>query len=542
MQLYRQGSGKAAGHTEPANIAFEEADTINAAEDFNSGDVAALKAKIAQAADSSQVTVREGHMPPSQTAEHQPIRSTRVRGISVQLMARNSARDKGQQATAQLPAIQRKVGFEFETGWEARIGDERLKKKDPVGTSAHEGFKIESDDDGRIEFIIHPPLDISKQTQQKLDSIFDVIEAYCRNLLAASRQNRRAIAQDEQTDTPSVEEEGQFAPSALNDSSGSDNEEEDGEYEYDPFPLNQATGLQGDAVYTIHPTPSGDIAANPQSTAGLTLEQIANLPKYDKEEPLPEIMGAAITSTPEDLVPKINTQALIKLGIEMSDLGDKISDDLKGLTTLAARYIITGDSGDFVYPKALTDPFLLARTNFVALFEQMPEKRYFKRHPDKWVALVLSIAGVRDGDAPVYVKGVAANDQHKSQNAPFGPSRQDWLWGMATGRDLMTNEQNARYESMGEFGTRTEMVATSQPNTLQNAGIFELRGGQTRSRDYREWRSYAKQVAKFLMNMQKDPNGLIGHMEKMTAMRKRLAMRKNPNANQATVSGSGQTS
>jgi hypothetical protein len=421
--------------------------------------------------------------------------------------------------------IQRKVGFEFETDVTVSRGGHALVKTDRIGTAAYDGFKVESDDDGRLEIIIHPPIEITPNLQTRLNTIFAGIEAYCLGLQNAAQANRTEVQEevDEEAAQQNVldedlmrEEDGENSQVSSDSEPSEPEEPEEPEYDYQTFTLDAATGVPGDSAFTVLPR-RDVVAGNPQLTTGLSLEQIANLGTYNEEQPLPNGVAEAITSTPAQFVPRVNREACLRAGIDFDkDLRGEISDEMKGMLTMVASYLVGGTTPYIEYPKIITDRFMLSRTQLSTVIKEMSEWRYFARNPGQWVALALDVANVNDGaQTPVYVHGVIVNAQVSVENrAPFGPTRDAWLRGLLADTDLLSASQDARFEGMGALGTKRENVGTRDGESLISGGIFEMRGGQTTSRVYTEWRGYASAAAQFLQNMQRDPSGHLGAMER----------------------------
>ena len=217
----------------------------------------------------------------------------------------------------------------------------------------------------------------------------------------------------------------------------------------------------------------------------------------------------------------MNATTITAAGFSIADIGGSISNEMKGLVTIAASYIKDAALRPYVdYPKLITDSFLLSRTRFDTLFKQMPEWRYFARNPTHWVNLVMRVANLDNPDSPVYTHGILRDANVSLEQAdPFGPTRRAWLEGMTKGVDLLSKATNAAFESMGELGDKTEMVATEDGKTFTPGGIFEIRVGQTGSVEYKEWGAYALQAAQFLMNMQKDPQGILLQMQRNEKIR-----------------------
>jgi hypothetical protein len=441
-----------------------------------------------------------------------------VRGESAEVLLDDYART-GPAPSGGAAPVQHKVGFEFETGISVSRDQALLTKKTPIGTQAHTGWKVEADDDGRMEFIVDPALEITKNLGVELAAIFDKIEPYCAGLEHAANQHRHQVVEEQANLPPDPTLEDGFKHDEEEDEQGSehgsDSElEHDGpEYTYDQHPLSEATLVPGDAPYLV--TPQVPIRANPQITAGLTLAQVAKLPERNQEKRLPKAFGEIMPTTPSTFVPRVTPQLFEKCGVVMGELGHQISDELKGLLTMVASYLVGGTSEYIEYPKRLSDSFLLARTDFATLFRMAPEWRYFARHPDQFEAVALAVANLAGaGASPVYVHGILVNAQVNMDRNPFGPTRTAWLRGIAGGTDIMTQAHtaNAAYESMGEKGSKTELVGASDGATFANGGIFEMRGGQTTPVGYAEWRAFALEAAAFLQNMQRDPAGQLGQM------------------------------
>jgi hypothetical protein len=289
---------------------------------------------------------------------------------------------------------------------------------------------------------------------------------------------------------------------------------------YRKFTLDEATEQKLDKNFEIEPFEDGSMRAHPQFTAGMTLGQITGLPTSLAAPSLANKMShkriEVIKAQPEIFLSRMNQATYASAGLGLSALGGSVSDDLKGLVALAASYIQGGAASLVSYPKIITDGFLLTRTDFVGLFHLLStnEKKYFVKHPDVWMNLVLTVAGVTgSADAKVYTKGIVSR---AGTDKNFGPTRREWLTSIVVKReDLMSFAVEKEYEGMGRLGTRTEVVSTADAKgSLKMGGIFEFRAGQTQSLDQSEWRGFAKGVAELLLVMQPDPEGLLTASEK----------------------------
>lgn len=422
--------------------------------------------------------------------------------------------------------VQRKVGFEFETGWKVKKDGQYLEKMQKIGTGAHTGYKVEADDDGAMEFIIYPPLEVSPYMNADLNGIFDDLDQYTNSLIQARNaklvDNPEYVAPGEEDAADQANQgaaEFMEGPEDEDDSSSSSDdwiEEEEPQFISGPFPLSDATGNQADRDFTVEPIPDGSMRANPQITAGMTLGQVAKLPAYLDEKNIDtQLRTDAIKAKPEEFAPRMNQTTYNAAGLDLEQLDGNVSDDLKGLVTLAATYIAGGGRALVSYPKIITDGFLLSRTDFVFLFNLLPlnEKRYFYKHPEVWINLVMRVANV-DGSADdkVFSKGVIG--EGGGIDDTFGPTRREWLKGILERRDLMSFAANEEYEGMGKLGDKVETVSERESDRLKFGGIFEIRAGQTQSLDRTQWRAFALSVADFFQMMQSDPSGAITSNER----------------------------
>lgn len=350
------------------------------------------------------------------------------------------------------PVVQRKIGFEFETGWTAETTDGLLKKFDKVGTGAHTGYEVESDDGGRIEFVVRPPLEIDESLLTNIASTFDGLDQTALDLTNAAQE------------------------------AGVDDEEEQ-----KPFTLDAATGISADSAFTIRPN-MDILSANPQATFGLTLAQIAGLHRVPFEGKA-KAAGDHATVLPKTFFSRE------KAAQKMDSVS--ISEDLAGLLMLLGSYLKGGETA-VDYPKMITDTWLLARNDFPALLSLVPsdESDRFKKDPQFFAELVMDCVAVKERglDQRVYTGKVGENES-------FGPTRGEWLRGIAEGKDLLSHAANEEFESMGKKKDDLEKVPRTS-GIPELGGVFELRGGQSVSLEQEDWRTYAVDMAKAVMNLQ----------------------------------------
>lgn len=423
------------------------------------------------------------------------------------------------------PVLQRKVGFEFETGWLISRQDTDgegnetfvpFKKKDVVSAAATDGFRMEADEAGEekseIEFVVNPPVDENAAGYQRLQVIMDNI----RTLTDALCQQTA------------------------------------------PFFLEVVTHAPGDVATRVEPCDT-EMCAGPQATSAIRLDKIRKFmtgfgrrqPKgvLRKEEGLPTDQKA-----------------------------------FSGFAAMVGEYVRRAQpekrsSATFDYPKMMAEP-LLSRTDFTGLFSLIEPgvQAFYRANPTLWVDDVLRAASlppdvadkdmldrgvVEEKDLDIFVPlrlelfdlldqrppdpqqydkaweevaiqhfaiishgdtNLSSEDKEKlakwekqmvvflTKKEKLAKAYASWL---ARLQDIQTQQKKyLRYagftvrewlndillkdsdrlttledaESMGEFGKRTESVG---PAADKPAGIFEWRGHQTGKIPATQWKAYA---------------------------------------------------
>ncbi|HEY3608126.1 MAG TPA: DUF4157 domain-containing protein [Pseudonocardiaceae bacterium] len=280
----------------------------------------------------------------------------------------------------------------------------------------------------------------------------------------------------------------------------------------DSAPAGTATGKQrgtfkkmvsSEARREYAVTNAGPVTANPQTTAGVLLSRIPDLVREITAPP--PAGGPAFNPMGAEDAAGVQTRALQQVNaylrpgflVPSADPDRPAappSAELRGLLTLIATYLISGAaSRQQNYVKGIAP--LLARTDFATMYGQLPqeEQANFKEKPAIFIDTALRAAGLPTTDGPV-VAGVIGttppqgNIQHVT--------RRIWLNGMVDGTDLMSGAGYARYdwgrtdnaevasefESMGSLGSRTD------PGDLP---ILELRR-MKKSVPFGQWTALAR--------------------------------------------------
>jgi hypothetical protein len=335
-----------------------------------------------------------------------------------------------------------------------------------VGYADFPGFKIEADEAGggrsELEFVVEPPVPETAGGRQQLDAAMAAVEGFGRSLLTEGAAG--------------------------------------------PFPLGYATDRMGDNSFRVTPRDT-ELEAGPQVTSGIDL---AKLPEIDRLW-----RRRAGRRPPTEL-----EQMVAQVGAGANDVrtavGVAASPELVGLLALIRSYLRTGKGQRLPadapqeavwltalpYPKMVAEP-LLARTRFSQLFALLPrrEQRFYAERPADWLDLTLRAAGGRDEFdplGPVIERGVQEDESGATLAVTEVPLRRvEWLLGIPAGRDLLSEIEDA--ESLGEWGTRTEHVGSELFGA--EAGIFELRGAQSRKIPLPRWTPFAQETFEFLRDL-----------------------------------------
>jgi hypothetical protein len=355
-------------------------------------------------------------------------------------------------------ALQRAVGYEFETGWlvyEQALPNssqvKSMKKKDKVASFS--SFRVEADEAegglSEVEFVVDPPVEVQAGGRESLEFTMNYIEIFGGDMLNAAAGNGF-------------------------------------------FRLNDITGRQTDRRFLIKKRDE-ELRAGPQVTSGISLEAIAEIGKTKGGKNLPEEFGKSV-----------RTIQSITVTIDETDLRDQLpegtmSPPLRGLVSLLVS-LLWGGEQKLEYPKQIADAFLLGRTDLARVYSLLPAetREFYRRAPRTFVGMVLKAAGLPDSEeTPVIVHGVRPSLE--SGFVPIGPPRGKWLFFLTQGFDLMSRELDAQFESMGELGRKTEEVGPQH----KEAPIFELRGAQTQKIPLPAWKPFALTVFDYLLELEK---------------------------------------
>jgi hypothetical protein len=255
-------------------------------------------------------------------------------------------------------------------------------------------------------------------------------------------------------------------------------------------------------------TPRQTIDGEPQMTAGIRLEQVANVMKKmssgalegeDQSETEQRSIGVQYLSGKQMRDAKLLSQSPSEVGGVVSHyhhmyintsntLTSQPSPQLIGLVSLLRTYLVSA-AGTLAYAKTLAP--LMARTNFGEIFRHLDAKEidFFRKYPDIWVDMVMSACGMSGAEDEPLFSGTSALDREDFEKLAAGLSRRDWLIAMTQGRDLLTDKNFPDKQvghllfGLGGLREKTDVVGkkrSGNKSTLTNAPIFEFRRMQGR--------------------------------------------------------------
>lgn len=375
--------------------------------------------------------------------------------------------------------LQRALGLEFETGWQVyhelpskHAGAPPLeipyrKEEKIFGARADPpGWSMETDGKD-IEFVVEPPFEESALGMTALNRVMGTLDQFITNLNVHRGAARLTPATHPQF----------FQTQDRN------------------------------AVIR----PNGDqLKAQPQATVGVRLDRVDDL-----------FMEMGRGGNTGDLASRQGTDFYANRAIAAAAggrhapnvNGAPASDALKGFLTLIIQYIKQGDApGRRAYAKDIA--YAMARTDFAAMFNLLPEAAFFGGQPQAWVDYVLTAAGFPNTDNDQLIKQQIADGQDMPTmtagqlNAlPTLPlTRGQWLRSMSQGADLLTQARTInqpaytdvkggnRLRAMGLLGNTTDAVGG---NHLAGV-ILELRQ-MKREIPATEWLRVARGLLTYLI-------------------------------------------
>ncbi len=394
--------------------------------------------------------------------------------------------------------VRRAVGFEFEVGsWSLEALGVKPDAAKLAGTTAipdadtanrltkdfvvHKGsnFNLKPDqaDDGswHMEFVVEPPFQETSSGRSKLKSTMKAIEKFNDKLI------------DKGSDATIIR-------------AGSN----------DARLLSEKAGLTGKGVLI---TPHTDMKGEPQTTGGVRLDQLADLmsimatgamPGETGGETAARQIGAAYlaykSAADADLVASSPAEARARFadfpGRQVHSPSPP-SNELISFLALARTYLVKA-AAPMAYAKSIAP--IMARTDFGAMFDHLPEAAYYRVNVPQWIALVLHVAGMTgQGNQPFFTGTSTYTDPTEWADVQAALSRDRWLRDITAGIDRVTEKHfpdpnvGGYLFGFGKLGTKTDVVGKRGGPTQTNAPVFELRR-MAGSIDYRVWATEALEL------------------------------------------------
>jgi len=380
--------------------------------------------------------------------------------------------------TVDRAAIQRAVGFEFQTGWGVReklpFG---LHKKIPKSKVLHPyaGFQATADEattkiGAELEWVVHPPIEESAGV------------GAVSTVMAAMKTAGDQLMQHEGRDS---------------------------------FTLDEATGSKKDDWVEVFPATEGGaagMAANPQVTAGVGLAHLLTLYRE---------LGDPSLAPQED---EETVKTLMASGAgevsSAAQAGGRVegSERLKGLVAQICRYLDMGKlvGGARTYARALpyakASSLVLARTDFAQMFRMLPsaERTKYAGDPQGFMTMVLAAHGEGlNENEDVFARGIKgkAKKLKKGELLASGGeiltipvTRREWLMGIPGELDQLSAKAMPKLskmlESMGSRGAKTDKVGRGGGH---RGVIVEMR--QVKQLKLDAWKAFAEGAFEYIADL-----------------------------------------
>lgn len=277
-----------------------------------------------------------------------------------------------------------------------------------------------------------------------------------------------------------------------------------------------------------------DIEGFPQVTGGIALNRLRKLFRYfsqneDSEFTKKLLGGSRAASYARSLGRVVDNLKPSQIKDSRWN-GHSPSSTLRGLVSIIGVYLTKGKASKYggnKIPVVKHLLFLMARTNFSTMFEQLPndEKTHYRNNPGDWVNFICNeMMPLIDNEGPYTPNGrmfeYLITDYNKLQpgkEVQIPITREEWLIGMTQGRDLFSecahpikywDKSNRRkyrdahgehrLRGAGALGDKMDHIAVGQLS--KNGIIFEFRGPgwDGMMMPFEDWSDYALKSFRFL--------------------------------------------
>jgi len=440
----------------------------------------------------------------------------------------------GSAGRASDTAVQRKIGFEFESGFVISTsdakGDHKLAKKDRLLTA--DGYTVEADELGSysdVEFVTEPFEETEAGEQRAVATVKRIVEfTEQADQREETRDEPGRMPIDTMRDFGSPVANRYFRPGGWTaqvqvtagilagkldvvlDKLAADPRSQTQPEERQPerLEIHEDDGLEIFEQEGVRRRKAKGESENLKEEKG---------PENDREDSMERhaVLEESTESSSSDTSSLLNGDS--DVGAVLPVVRDMLSRqrlpaEIAGVVALLALYLVRGAGEIPAYGKTISGP-LMARTDFGTIFALLPAavQLHFKRKPEAFVKLVTGAATAAkpeldfSEDRPVYQRGLYNDSNHRSQKAKepdmTGLTIGAWLRGIvgsvsevpsllkpfigeAKGVDRLTAKHfpgdpraKKEIESLGEYGHKTDLHGGTR---LFGGGkqmpIFEFRG------------------------------------------------------------------
>jgi hypothetical protein len=401
-------------------------------------------------------------------------------------------------AAAKKGVVQRAIGLEIESdlSWQAYDRHKQLITGRHEILMSKEGFRLENELSGKLEFVIEPAVD----TAEQLVAIVKNIQAVVYEMQNAKVEP--AIVRDD------------FAVEYYSKVHNKSKEEILKDKQFDTnvnkkvnlIRTNQISGSNS----TTYISKGYAFPGGFQATVGVHMAAIPELLKWIKTTGLFSMTSFPTKDIMEKAEQKVGTARESSIGIPFNWY-NQISPEMEGLLHLIFYYLLVGTSvrDRRPFPKGLTQ--VMARTNFAEMFAMTPEAGFLSRNRDYWVKFVTKAARL-DPDGRIFESKFGDTDKDAKT---VDLTRAQWLSSMVgtsgeKGVDKLTIAGGgpAILKTMGGM-TKTDSLGVDSPG--DRGVILELRGLDGASVGVDDWGRFAK----FIADSINDINRLTSPQERM---------------------------
>lgn len=280
---------------------------------------------------------------------------------------------------------------------------------------------------------------------------------------------------------------------------------------------------------------TNDMTGFPQVSGGVTLSRLRKMFRYFSQNVntkfTRDFLGGNRAQAYAQTLGKIANNLPHGQIVDQNWNGHRMSSSMRGLVSLIAVYLNKGKLSQYGgnrIPVVKHLLFLMARTDFGTMFEQLPddEKQHYRNAPNDWVHFICTqMMNIVDpnvaytANQPMFeYKITDYNHLAQGREITIPITREEWLKGMLRGVDLFSERAHPikkwkdranrhtyrdahgehRLRGAGALGSTMDHIVVG--NLSKNAIIFEFRGPghDGMAMPYDRWTEYAVSCFRFL--------------------------------------------